>query len=157
METATATTCANYAKTARPSVVTFARKCGGILRYRAVMERIFEDFFKEQNGYERFTTFCSDFATAECFGDNAIKDTFNRASASWLSNYKYYTEFIMVLNHLCWFWHANKEHELSQLYSELYYAALGKFDEHYGPAEGDPEEVAEKKREACAYYYKWTD
>ena len=157
--TATATKTSNpYARAMRPGVkklLTQARSNPFV--YGAAMERIFERVMSENNGYKRFTTFVNDFALAEPFGDNAIKDTYNRASRSWLSDYKYFTELIMSLNHLCWFWHANNEHGLRELYRVLYYHAVDMFDDKYGPAEGDTEEEAAKKREACAYIFKWTD
>ena len=148
----------NYNKTARPSVVGFVRKCGGnIMRYAAVMEKVFEDGIKQMNGYERFTTFVHDLAIAECFGDSAIRDTNNRVCAHWLSDYKYFTEYMMSLNHLCWFWHYNNEPDLSRLYGDLYYSALDLFDNRYGPAEGDSPEVLKKKSEACEYRFRCMD
>jgi len=157
--TATATQTSNpYARAMRPGVkklLTQARSNPFI--YGAAMERIFERVMSENNGYKRFTTFVSDFALAEPFGDNAIKDTYNRASRSWLSDYKYFTELIMSLNHLCWFWHANNEHGLSELYSDLYYKALDMFDSKYAKSENDTEEEAAKKEEACSYMFRWTD
>lgn len=157
--TATATKTSNpYARAMRPGVKRLLIQThGNPFVYGLAMERIFERVMSENNGYKRFTTFVNDFALAEPFGDNAIKDTFNRASAGWLSDYKYFTELIMSLNHLCWFWHANKEQELSQLYGDLYYKALDMFDNKYAKSEDDTEEEAAKKDEACAYMFRWTD
>lgn len=157
--TATTTKTSNpYARAMRPGVKKLLTQTGGNpFRYGAAMEHVFERVMSENNGYKRFTTFVSDFALAEPFGDNAIKDTYNRASRSWLSDYKYFTELIMSLNHLCWFWHHNKENGLTELYRELYYKAVEMFDNKYGPSETDTEEEAKKKREACAYMFKWTD
>ena len=157
--TATATQTSNpYARAMRPGVkklLTQARSNPFV--YGAAMERIFERVMSENNGYKRFTTFVSDFALAEPFGDNAIKDTYNRASRSWLSDYKHFTELIMSLNHLSWFWHANNEHGLSELYADLYYKALDMFDSKYAKSENDTEEEAAKKDEACAYMFHWAD
>lgn len=158
METTATKTSNPYARAMRPGVkklLTQARSNPFI--YGAAMERIFERVMSENNGYKRFTTFVSDFALAEPFGDNAIKDTYNRASRSWLSDYKYFTELIMSLNHLCWFWHANNERGLSELYSDLYYKALDMFDNKYAKSENDTEAEAAKKEEACAYMFRWTD
>ena len=129
-----------YARAMRPGVKRLLIQThGNPFVYGLAMERIFENVMSEP------------------FGDNAIKDTYNRASAGWLSDYKYFTELIMSLNHLCWFWNANNEHELSQLYGDLYYKALDMFDNKYGPNEADTEEEAAKKQEACAYMFRWTD
>ena len=164
METTTATlatttgTSNPYARAMRPGVKKLLAQTGcNPFVYGAAMERIFERVMSENNGYERFTTFVSDFALAEPFGDSAIKDTYKRASRGWLSDYKYFTELIMSLNHLCWFWHANNELELSQLYGDLYYDAVEMFDNKYGPSETDTEEEAAKKHEACSYMFRWTD
>ena len=62
----------------------------------------FKELMLEQTGYECFTTFFEDFTTAEKFGLNAVKDTFNRAFKEWKSNYKYLTELTMVLNWKIW-------------------------------------------------------
>ena len=38
------------------------------------------------NGYELTTTFWQDFSIADCFGVQAIRDTFNRAFEEWKTN-----------------------------------------------------------------------
>lgn len=83
----------------------------------------FQEFQKEQFGYECITTFWEDFGIADRFGINAVKDTFNRAFAEWKSNYKYLTELVIVLNHRCWMHYNAGNFELSKLYSDLYYQA----------------------------------
>lgn len=50
------------------------------------------------------TTFAMDFAIAEAFGENAVKDTYRRAMRGWKDNYKYLTELVIVLNHRIWIW-----------------------------------------------------
>ena len=71
-------------------------------------------------GYKQITTFFEDFSIADNFGIGAIKDTYNRAFEEWKTNYKYLTEFVMVLNWKCW-QHYQKNDEYSELYSKLYY------------------------------------
>lgn len=76
------------------------------------------------------TTFHQDFAIAECFGINAVKDTYNRSFDEFKTNYLYLTELVVVLNQRCWH-HYNKYQqtkqpiysELSKLYSDYYYKA----------------------------------
>lgn len=71
------------------------------------------------------TTFCRDFAIAELYGPNAIRDTFNRAFAGWKNSYKYLTELTMTLNHRLFFWHAvaGEDDERTKLYNELWQRA----------------------------------
>ena len=77
---------------------------------------------KELTGYEPKTTFWEDFSIADAFGIDAIKDTYKRAFNEWKTNTEYITEFVMVLNHKCFYWY-NKNNEYSKLYSNLYYEA----------------------------------
>lgn len=95
------------------------------LAYGAKIEASFERCLKEMSGYERFTTFASDLAIAECYGADALKDTYNRVVNEWLGDVKYFTEFVMALNIASWRWYEweGGESELGQLYSDLYYKA----------------------------------
>lgn len=146
-----------YAKTMRPGVKNLMIRAGGAFRYARVLEKMFEDYCKEMTGYERIATFVNDFALAEAFGDNAILDTYRRAEMGWLKDYKYMTELVMSLNWLCWFWHYNKDPELSQLYGDLYYRGRDAFYEHNETQEGDPDEVIARKEEAVRYFFECTD
>jgi len=69
------------------------------------------------------TTFDMDFAIADRFGVNAVKDTFNRAFKEWKSDARYLTELVMVLNHRCCHWYAMGRLDLSKLYCDLFYKA----------------------------------
>ena len=71
-------------------------------------------------GYTPITTFWDDFSIAEKFGEQAIRDTAERAFEEWHTNIKFLTEFVMILNHKCWTWN-NVRDDLMQLYSMLYY------------------------------------
>ena len=95
------------------------------LAYGAKIEASFEKYLKEMSGYKRFTTFASDLAIAECYGADALKDTYNRVVNEWLGDVKYFTEFVMALNIACWRWYEweGGGSELGQLYSDLYYKA----------------------------------
>lgn len=83
----------------------------------------FQEFQRQEFGYECITTFWDDFAIADRFGIAAVKDTFHRAFDEWKHNCKYLTELVIVLNHRCWMHYDNGNNELSELYSELYYTA----------------------------------
>ena len=74
-------------------------------------------------GYTQITTFFEDFSIADNFGIKAIKDTYNRAFKEWKHDYKYLTEFVMVLNWKCWQHHDEGNNQFSELYSDLYYKA----------------------------------
>lgn len=66
------------------------------------------------------TTFMEDFRIANCFGIDAVKDTFNRAFNEWKDNVVYGTELCIVLNIYCWHY-CDTNPELSNLYAEYYY------------------------------------
>ena len=71
-------------------------------------------------GYECQPTFWKDFTIADKFGEDAIRDTFNRAFEEWQGNTTYLTELVMVLNWKMWE-HSEKKHEaLSRLYQSLW-------------------------------------
>lgn len=102
-----------------------------------------EEWMKEELGYECITTFWSDFSIADRFGTAAVKDTYKRAFNEWKGNYKYLTELVMVLNHKCNFYHG-KNNTLSELYGELYY-------------EADEYATSNLKDEELSYFYRVTD
>lgn len=79
----------------------------------------FSELIEMQTGYQCITTFPMDFAIAERFGIDAVKDTFNRAFDEWKGNYKYLTELVMVLNWKIWQWY-EKDDELAKVYDELW-------------------------------------
>ena len=45
------------------------------------------------------TTFYEDFSMAEMFGKEAIIDTYKRCLSEWSSDIKYFTKFVVALNH----------------------------------------------------------
>ena len=71
------------------------------------------------NGYEMTTTFWDDFTIADCFGADAIKDTFRRAFREWRHDYVFLTELVIVLNHKIW-QHYQKNDAYAELYDELW-------------------------------------
>ena len=147
-----------FANKARPNVVSFVRECGGVFKYAAAIEHAFEEYFKQIGSpYERITTFASDFAIAECYGDYSVKDTYRRASSEWIDGYKFFTELAMVLNWYCWFWYDNGEPGLSSLYSDLYYKAKDTFYKHWRTKKTDSEAQKAYKEEAVSYFYETLD
>ena len=153
-----------FANAIRPGVRAYAKMAGGLLNYAAATERMFEHNSAAKAAYlgkeyKRLTTFANDFAIAECFGDDAILDTYKRAVRGWIGNYKYMTELVMVLNARCWFWYEceNKDLQLSQLYADLYYKAQDAFYAFYDEKDDDTDEQKDKKAEARQYYFDCTD
>lgn len=78
---------------------------------------------EEDIGYTQITTFFTDFSIADEFGASAVQDTYDRAFNEWKNDYKYLTEFVMVLNKKCWQHYGEGNTELSELYSDLFYKA----------------------------------
>jgi hypothetical protein len=97
-------------------------------------------------GYAPFTTFYLDLSIAECYGIDAIRDTFNKVKDEWLKNYKYWTEFVLCVNWKSWEWADRNNVEFGQLYADLYYGARKLFYDKY-----------ENDEEACRYFFEVTD
>ena len=103
-------------------------------------------------GYDCFTTFFNDLSIAEWAGLDKIRDTFRNIMKEWKDNVRYFTEFVMTLNHKCWFWYETKQFEydacdnkeLSRLYTELYEQADNFAREHFAGEDLD-------------YYFTTTD
>ena len=98
--------------------------------------------FKEF-GIEELTTFWDDFTIADKFGLDAIRDTYNRGFKYAKTNYKYLTEFVMVLNHKIW-QHYEHNNELAELYNELWEKA-------------DAYACDNLKDDELSYFYRTTD
>ena len=98
---------------------------------------------EELTGYKPLTTFYKDFSIAEKFGTQAIIDTFDRAFEDWKHDYKYLTEFVMVLNWKIWEHYEDNE-ELAKLYNELWEQA-------------DNYACENLKGEELTYFYTTTD
>lgn len=90
-----------------------------ILGLSALRQEQFSTSLREMSGYETKTTFYGDFTIADYYGDDAVKDTFNRAFQSWKEDYEYITELYVVLN---WkiFEHYDKNNLLAELYDSLW-------------------------------------
>lgn len=108
-----------------------------------MMEIIFNSI-AEQTGYQRKTTFASDFGIADAFGKEAIKDTYERAFKEWNKDIVYMTELCLALNWACWYHYEKGNIEISKLYSELYYKCDNYILEHF-------------KGEDIAYFLRVTD
>lgn len=104
----------------------------------------FAEYQLQEFGYKCITTFWDDFAIADRFGFEAVKDTYKRVFKEWRRNYKYLTELVLVLNHRCWMHYENGKMELSRLYADLYNEASDWAGENL-------------KEEEYQYYFQITD
>lgn len=80
---------------------------------------IFPCAYPEWDAKRVSSTFWSDFTIADAFGNDAIRDTFERAFRGWRTNYRYLTELVCVLNHKIWQWH-ERDGKRAKLYDELW-------------------------------------
>ena len=94
--------------------------------------------------YEFKTTFWSDFSIADRFGEDAVRDTFERAFRAWKNNYVYLTELVMVLNWKLWQHYEARHESMAELYDELWRKA-------------DEYAVENLKNEELSYFYRTTD
>ena len=113
------------------------------LIYPASAEQWWRNMLASITDYEPKTTFFSDLSIAECFGDDAIIQTYNKVIREWGNNIIYITEFTMCLNHKIWQLHKVDE-PTSILYDELWRKACNYVTSHF-------------KGEDLSYYYRVTD
>lgn len=112
------------------------------------MTLTYEDWnIEEMTGYRPITTYYMDFSIADAFGEDAVRDTYERAKralcASPKPNYKELTELVMVLNWKCWRWYEHND-RLSELYAKFYYELSGWCCDNFGEKEAE-------------YYFRTTD
>lgn len=117
-----------------------------IFKHAAANEAAFESYWNGL-GHERKTTFFSDLSIAECYGEDGIRDTYDRVMKSWIDNLVFITEFIVCLGLKASQWAGRNDGDSIQtLYSGLYYLATDAFYDHY-----------EGNEEACDYFFQMTD
>ena len=87
--------------------------------------------------------FMQDFTIADAFGENAIRDTFNRAFKEWKNNVKYFASFVLTLNHQIWR-HYKTNEEYGRIYDELWKKAHEYGSDHF-------------KGEDAEYYFSFLD
>lgn len=103
----------------------------------------FSYMLKEMSGYETITTFFMDFSIADVFGEEGIRDTYNRSIKHWKHDYKFITELYLVLNHKIWQWY-KKNNDLAKLYDELWRDCGSYCDDNFS-------------KDELEYFYKITD
>lgn len=97
----------------------------------------------EWNGREFISTFPSDFAIANSFGEAVVRDTYKRAFNEWKTDYKMLTDLVITLNWYIWVFH-EKDDVLARTYNELW-------------MEADKYALNNLKGEALSYFYRETD
>ncbi len=90
-----------------------------ILEYAQREQAGFSKAIQDFSGYKTFTTFWGDLTIAEVYGEEAVRETFERVTRDWGQNYKYYTEFVLCLNHKIWRYYKSNE-SLARVYDELW-------------------------------------
>lgn len=71
------------------------------------------------NGYEMTTTWVSDFAIANAFGESAVRDTYKKAKKLYKGNVIFLAELEVALNLHLWDLY-NKQNPLAVVYDELW-------------------------------------
>lgn len=79
-----------------------------------------KEFAESELGLTIQTTFWDDFSIADRFGVKAVNDTYKRGFVYAKADYKYLTEFIIVLNHKIWQLHGQGRMELAKAYDKLW-------------------------------------
>lgn len=111
--------------------------------YPASAEHWWRNMLSSMTDYEPKTTFFNDLSIAECFGVNAIRQTYNKVIRDWGNDIIYMTEFTMCLNHKIWQLYEVDE-PTAQVYDELWRKACEFVTSHF-------------KGEDLSYYYRVTD
>ena len=100
-----------------------------VFQYAMGMEQCFENFLQSV-GKERKTTFFSDLSIAECYGINAVKETYRDVMNSWGDDLEFMCEWVISLNQKIW-QHYNKNRELAKVYDDLWRKADNYCREHF--------------------------
>lgn len=113
------------------------------LTYPAIAEAQWKSMLADLSGYTPLTTFFSDLSIAECYGEKAIRDTYNKVLVEWKHDIKYITEFVLCLNHKIWMLYEVDE-PIARVYDELWKKSV---EFVYANYEG----------EDLSYYFEITD
>jgi hypothetical protein len=127
-----------------------------VSKYAGIAEIWVKKYFQSV-GYKMGYTFVQDFAIADWDGGTKdVNETYGRVKKEWIDNYKAFTEAVMSINMLAWFYDqlikqgVEREdiscEEIMDFYSELYYKAREDFYNKY-----------ENDEEACHYFFETTD
>jgi hypothetical protein len=113
-----------------------------VFQYAANCEAVFEQFMQSV-GKERKTTFFSDLSIAECYGEDAVIETYNNVMREWKDDITFMCEWVISLNQKIWQHHESNP-ELGKLYDSLWRKVDEYCCEHF-------------KGEELRQYYEYTD
>lgn len=92
-----------------------------IFEYASKCETNFECFLNSV-GKERNTTFYADLSIAECYGVEAVCDTYKRVMDSWGDDLEFMCEWVIALNQKIW-QHYESNQSIGQVYDMLWRSA----------------------------------
>jgi len=102
----------------------------------------------EQLDYTPVTNLWEQFTEAEMNGLEAVDILAEDAFELYKNDIVCLTEFIMVINHKCWYWFEHNDNQVGRFYSDLYYEFDEKAINYIENNMGD---------EAISYYFKTLD
>ena len=114
------------------------------IRYNYMGREMYDWNIEEFCGYKPISTYYTDFGIAEIFGEDAVRDTYNRAVENWGTSIEWMTEIVMVLNWKIWEHYYRDNEKLGRLYDELWRKAESFVTKHF-------------KGDDLAYFYRTTD
>lgn len=82
-------------------------------------------------GYKMNYTWFMDFKIANAFGENSVKDTYNRAFKEWKDNAVAMKELTFCLNIMSWEFHYSGNENMMKLYANLYQECYDKCLDHF--------------------------
>ena len=123
----------------------------------------FKDVFSYAAGMEKWVndslplgplkyTFVNDFAIADWYDADSVKETYLRVKKQWISDYKAFTEVVIALNMLSWAHYELRKQgidgrdEFIILYSDLFCKATEDFYNKW-----------RDNTEACNHFFEMTD
>lgn len=84
----------------------------------------------ELHNYQFVTTFWDDFTIADCFGTQAVRETFSSVFAAFRDDCAMLTELVLVLNWKCWQRYELGELKASKMYQTFYERAYKYAEKH---------------------------
>lgn len=102
------------------------------------------------------TTFATDFSIADCWGEEAVIDTYKRSFDSFKDDIRYITSLSLVLNHKIWE-HYKTNEKLAKVYNRLWlqlgeYVYAGEYENEDGDFQYD-----HYTRDEISYYVRALD
>ena len=116
------------------------------IRYDYMGREMYDWNIEEYCGYKPISTFYTDFGIAEWFGEDSIRDTYERAVDGWKDSIEWMTEIVMVLNWKIWEHYYRGDEEIARLYDEL-----------WRDSQHEVHKMFAGNEKAMSYYYRIVD